>query len=138
MDFVKRKEEGSVEKVFVTGCLSERYKPDLEKEIPNVDQYFGTTELPKLLKSDKDILMAAVKQDGYIFFYAPAEVHDNEEILLEAVRQNGMILQHILDKDFNNEFIGLGSYRSNKKIVTAAIEQNWNAYKYAPDYLKQS
>ena len=51
LDFVKRKEEGSVEKVFVTGCLSERYKPDLEKEIPNVDQYFGTTELPKILKA---------------------------------------------------------------------------------------
>ena len=51
LDFVKRKEEGSVEKVFVTGCLSERYKPDLEKEIPNVDQYFGTTELPELLKA---------------------------------------------------------------------------------------
>ena len=51
LDFVKRKEEGSLEKVFVTGCLSERYKPDLEKEIPNVDQYFGTTELPKLLKA---------------------------------------------------------------------------------------
>ena len=51
LDFVKRKEEGSVEKVFVTGCLSARYKPDLEKEIPNVDQYFGTTELPKLLKA---------------------------------------------------------------------------------------
>jgi len=51
LDFVKRKEEGSVEKVFVTGCLSERYKCDLEKEIPNVDQYFGTTELPKLLKA---------------------------------------------------------------------------------------
>ena len=51
LDFVKRKEEGSIEKVFVTGCLSERYKPDLKKEIPNVDQYFGTTELPKLLKA---------------------------------------------------------------------------------------
>ncbi|GIR12599.1 MAG: ribosomal protein S12 methylthiotransferase RimO [Cryomorphaceae bacterium] len=51
LDFVKQKEEGTVEKVFVTGCLSERYKPDLEKEIPNVDQYFGTTELPKLLKA---------------------------------------------------------------------------------------
>ena len=37
--------------MFVTGCLSERYKPDLEKEIPDVDQYFGTTELPKLLKA---------------------------------------------------------------------------------------
>jgi len=51
LDFVQRKEEGEVEKVFVTGCLSERYKPDLEKEIPNVDQYFGTRDLPHLLKA---------------------------------------------------------------------------------------
>ncbi len=50
LDYVKRKQEGLVEKVFVTGCLSERYKPDLENEIPDVDQYFGTTDLPKLLK----------------------------------------------------------------------------------------
>ncbi len=50
LDFVQKKEEGEVDKVFVTGCLSERYKPDLIKEIPNVDQYFGTTELPNLLK----------------------------------------------------------------------------------------
>lgn len=48
--FADAKERGLVEKVFVTGCLSERYKPDLEKEIPNVDQYFGTRDLPKLLK----------------------------------------------------------------------------------------
>lgn len=51
LDFVQRKEEGEVDQVFVTGCLSERYKPDLEKEIPNVDQYFGTRELPLLLKA---------------------------------------------------------------------------------------
>ncbi|WP_421752881.1 30S ribosomal protein S12 methylthiotransferase RimO [Croceimicrobium sp.] len=51
LDFVERKEEGEVDKVFVTGCLSERYKPDLEKEIPNVDQYFGTRELPLVLKA---------------------------------------------------------------------------------------
>ncbi len=51
LDFVDRKERGEVDKVFVTGCLSERYKPDLEKEIPDVDQYFGTRELPKLLKA---------------------------------------------------------------------------------------
>ena len=51
LEFVERKEEGEVDKVFVTGCLSERYKPDLEKEIPNVDQYFGTRELPLLLKA---------------------------------------------------------------------------------------
>lgn len=50
LEYVQQKEEGTVDKVFVTGCLSERYKPDLEKEIPNVDQYFGTTELPQLLK----------------------------------------------------------------------------------------
>ncbi|WP_026711510.1 30S ribosomal protein S12 methylthiotransferase RimO [Flavobacterium filum] len=50
LEYVNRKENGLVDKVFVTGCLSERYKPDLQKEIPNVDQYFGTTELPQLLK----------------------------------------------------------------------------------------
>ncbi len=49
LEFVEKKEQGEVDKVFVTGCLSERYKPDLQKEIPNVDQYFGTTELPALL-----------------------------------------------------------------------------------------
>lgn len=51
LQYVQQKEEGLVDKVFVTGCLSERYKPDLQKEIPNVDQYFGTTELPGLLKA---------------------------------------------------------------------------------------
>ncbi len=51
LEFMQKKEAGEVDKVFVTGCLSERYKPDLEKEIPNVDQYFGTTELPGLLKA---------------------------------------------------------------------------------------
>jgi ribosomal protein S12 methylthiotransferase len=51
LEFVQKKKEGLVDKVFVTGCLSERYKPDLQKEIPDVDQYFGTTELPGLLKA---------------------------------------------------------------------------------------
>lgn len=51
LDFVQKKEAGEVDKVFVTGCLSERYKPDLEKEIPNVDEYFGTSDLPNLLKA---------------------------------------------------------------------------------------
>lgn len=51
LEYVQKKEEGIVDKVFVTGCLSERYKPDLEKEIPDVDKYFGTTELPQLLKA---------------------------------------------------------------------------------------
>ncbi len=51
LEYVDKKERGKVDKVFVTGCLSERYRPDLEREIPNVDQYFGTTELPLLLKA---------------------------------------------------------------------------------------
>ncbi len=51
LEFMQKKEDGEVDKVFVTGCLSERYKPDLQKEIPNVDAYFGTTELPQLLKA---------------------------------------------------------------------------------------
>ncbi|MEP1489261.1 MAG: 30S ribosomal protein S12 methylthiotransferase RimO [Algibacter sp.] len=51
LEYVQKKQDGDVDKVFVTGCLSERYKPDLLKEIPDVDQYFGTTELPGLLKA---------------------------------------------------------------------------------------
>ncbi|MDY3344581.1 30S ribosomal protein S12 methylthiotransferase RimO [Riemerella anatipestifer] len=50
LDYVEAKNRGEVEHVFVTGCLSERYKPDLLKEIPDVDQYFGTRDLPILLK----------------------------------------------------------------------------------------
>ncbi len=51
LEYVQKKEDGLVDKVFVTGCLSERYKPDLQKEIPDVDEYFGTSELPNLLKA---------------------------------------------------------------------------------------
>ena len=49
LEQAKRKENGYIDKLFVTGCLSERYKDDLEKEITDVDQYFGTKDLPKLL-----------------------------------------------------------------------------------------
>lgn len=48
--YVDAKEEGVVEKVYVTGCLSQRYKGDLEKEIPEVDAWFGTRDLSRLLK----------------------------------------------------------------------------------------
>lgn len=48
--FAHAKEKGKIDKLFVTGCLSERYKPELEKEISNVDAYFGTRDLPRLLK----------------------------------------------------------------------------------------
>ncbi|WP_297796475.1 30S ribosomal protein S12 methylthiotransferase RimO [uncultured Eudoraea sp.] len=51
LGYVEKKMQGEVDKVFVTGCLSERYKPDLEKEIPDVDEYFGTSDLPNLLKA---------------------------------------------------------------------------------------
>ncbi len=48
--YVDAKDEGIVDKVYVTGCLSERYKDDLEKEIPQVDAWFGTRDLSRLLK----------------------------------------------------------------------------------------
>ncbi len=50
LHYVNKKELGEVDRVYVSGCLSERYKPDLQKEIPNVDEYFGTHDLPNLLK----------------------------------------------------------------------------------------
>lgn len=51
--WAKEKEKGNVQKLYVTGCLSERYKPELEKDIPEVDAFFGTRELPRLLKTLK-------------------------------------------------------------------------------------
>jgi ribosomal protein S12 methylthiotransferase len=53
LQYVEAKRGGLVDKVYVTGCLSERYRDDLEKEIPEVDAYFGTRELPRLLKTLK-------------------------------------------------------------------------------------
>jgi len=49
LEYAEIKKEGGIEKLFVTGCLSQRYKDDLETEIPEVDAYFGTLELPNLL-----------------------------------------------------------------------------------------
>ena len=49
LEGIELKKEGRIEKLYVTGCLSERYKSDLEKEMPEVDAYFGTMELPALL-----------------------------------------------------------------------------------------
>jgi len=49
--YVDEKEAGRIDKVFVTGCLSHRYKDELENEIPQVDAFFGTLELPNLLKT---------------------------------------------------------------------------------------
>ncbi len=51
LHYARKKEQGKIDRLIVTGCLSERYKPDLEKEIPNVDAYFGTRDLPLLLKT---------------------------------------------------------------------------------------
>ena len=53
VQYANAKAAGFVDKVYVTGCLSQRYKDDLEKEIPEVDAYFGTRELPRLLKTLK-------------------------------------------------------------------------------------
>ena len=51
--YSEAKTDGLIDKLYVTGCLSERYKPELEKEIPNVDSFFGTRDLPKILKTLK-------------------------------------------------------------------------------------
>lgn len=53
LKYTEAKENGLIEKVYVTGCLSQRYRDDLEDEIPNVDAWFGTMELPMLLKKFK-------------------------------------------------------------------------------------
>lgn len=53
LDWVEAKKNGHVNKVYVTGCLSQRYGPQLEEEIPEVDAYFGTRDLPRLLKTLK-------------------------------------------------------------------------------------
>ncbi|MEZ4886279.1 MAG: 30S ribosomal protein S12 methylthiotransferase RimO [Chitinophagales bacterium] len=50
LHYASAKTQGSIEKLYVTGCLSQRYKDDLEKEIPEVDAYFGTLDLPFLLQ----------------------------------------------------------------------------------------
>ena len=50
LQYADAKDNGLVDKLYVTGCLSERYKNDLEEEIPQVDAYFGTQELPQMLK----------------------------------------------------------------------------------------
>jgi ribosomal protein S12 methylthiotransferase len=49
IEYAGIKKEGGIEKLYVTGCLSQRYKEDLEQEIPEVDAYFGTLEMPALL-----------------------------------------------------------------------------------------
>jgi len=51
LQYAEEKKNGRLEKLYVTGCLSQRYKDDLEQEIPEVDAYFGTMELPSLLKT---------------------------------------------------------------------------------------
>ena len=53
LQYVDAKEKGLVDKVYVTGCLSQRYKDDLEQEIPQVDAFFGTRDLPAILKKFK-------------------------------------------------------------------------------------
>ena len=50
LQFAEAKKKGQIEKLYVTGCLSERYKDDLQKEIPEVDALFGTKDLPHIIK----------------------------------------------------------------------------------------
>jgi ribosomal protein S12 methylthiotransferase len=79
LDYVERKEKGLVEKVIVTGCLSHRYKDDLMKEIPEVDAWFGTTDLPDLLEElgvdyKKELIGERVlTEDGHYAYLKIAE-----------------------------------------------------------------
>ncbi|HMU70946.1 MAG TPA: 30S ribosomal protein S12 methylthiotransferase RimO, partial [Chitinophagales bacterium] len=50
LNYAEAKSNGEIEKLYVTGCLSHRYKDDLQQEIPEVDAWFGTMELPAILK----------------------------------------------------------------------------------------
>jgi len=70
LEQVELKRRGKIDKVYVTGCLSERYKNNLETEIPEVDAYFGTMELPAILKQFE----ADYKADlmGERLLYTPA------------------------------------------------------------------
>lgn len=79
LDYVERKEQGLVERVIVTGCLSHRYKDDLMKEIPEVDAWFGTTDLPDLLEElgvdyKKELIGERVlTEDGHYAYLKIAE-----------------------------------------------------------------
>lgn len=79
LDYVDRKGQGEVEKVIVTGCLSQRYKDELKTEIPEVDAWFGTTDMPDLLKElgvdyKKELLGERVlTQDGHYAYLKIAE-----------------------------------------------------------------
>ncbi len=53
LDFAKAKEEGRIGKLYVMGCLSQRYKSDLEKEIPQVDKYYGKFDYTRLLNEQR-------------------------------------------------------------------------------------
>jgi ribosomal protein S12 methylthiotransferase len=50
VEYAEKKKKGKIEKLYVTGCLSERYKNELAQELPEVDAFFGTMELPALLQ----------------------------------------------------------------------------------------
>ncbi len=62
------KKKGHIEKLYVTGCLSERYKNDLEQEIPEVDAYFGTLELPASLNKFYDYRIACTRHYNFVSF----------------------------------------------------------------------
>jgi ribosomal protein S12 methylthiotransferase len=73
--FSQAKEQGMVDRVYVTGCLSERYKDELQDGIPEVDAWFGIRELPRLLKT----LRADYKRD-----FAEVEIQSATEFDLHG------------------------------------------------------
>ena len=75
LDFVDAKKEGLVEKVYVSGCLSERYKDQLEDEIPDVDAYFGSKELPNIKQDGDNFLLKVDSSElGYDIVDGSSEI----------------------------------------------------------------
>ncbi|MDP1843931.1 MAG: hypothetical protein Q8K64_10960 [Sediminibacterium sp.] len=66
LDQLELKRRGKLDKVYVTGCLSERYRGDLEAEMPEVDAWFGTLELPLILKQFEADYMAELLGEGML------------------------------------------------------------------------
>ena len=80
---------------------------------------------PEHLRNDREVVLAAVKQNGHALKFASPSMKKNEEVVLAAVQQNGLALQH-----------ALLSMKNNEKVVLAAVEQNGHALKFAWRRLK--
>ena len=90
------------------------------------DNSYALRSAHKSLKKDKEIVLAAVKQNGWALFYAHKSLKNDKEIVMEAVKQHGLALESVDE-----------SLKKDKEIVMAAVKQNGNALKYVDESLKK-